>query len=275
MQQSVQDKSNAFICIEGKNGFNDFAANLALSVKVVLIFGGETRVWIENRGAELASAGDAIIIFPNQRYRFETQKNEDYIYLAVDIMRISELLGVISSRTPISSIIKGAANDAELLLLAKNAVRAYSENKSSYRDTVIKGYVTALLGKLFSMAELKENRIDAAERHDTLSEIVGYCNSHFREKLSLTVLERELHISKYYISHIINERLGEGFNEYINSIRINEACKLLRESEKSIKEISAEVGFGTVRSFDRAFASKKGETAREYRKRNTEISKKD
>lgn len=275
MQQSVQDKSNAFICIEEKNGFNDFAANLALSVKVVLLFGGETRVWIENRGAELASAGDAIIIFPNQRYRFETQKNEDYIYLAVDIMRISELLGVISSRTPINSIIKGAANDAELLLLAKNAVRAYSENKSSYRDTVIKGYVTALLGKLFSMAELKENRIDAMERHDTLSEIVGYCNSHFREKLSLTVLERELHISKYYISHIINERLGEGFNEYINSIRINEACKLLRESEKSIKEISAEVGFGTVRSFDRAFASKKGETAREYRKRNTEISKKD
>ena len=125
------------------------------------------------------------------------------------------------------------------------------------------------------MVELKENRIDAVERHDTLSEIVGYCNSHFREKLSLTVLERELHISKYYISHIINERLGEGFNEYINSIRINEACKLLRESEKSIKDISAEVGFGTVRSFDRAFASKKGETAREYRKRNTEISKKD
>ena len=119
------------------------------------------------------------------------------------------------------------------------------------------------------MAELKKNQIDKAEKSDTLSEIMSYFNSHFRENLSLALLERELHISKYYISHIINERLGEGFNEYLNSIRIDEACRLLSESDKSIKEISAEVGFGTVRSFDRAFLSKKGETAREYRKRNS------
>lgn len=269
MQESAFDKNNAFICVEGKGALNDFGANLTLSIKVLLLFSGEARAWIENGGVELAKAGDAIIIFPNQKYRLETQKAEEYIYLTADIKRLSELLGVISSSTPASSVIKGAANDFEACTLAKNTVRAYSENQSSYRDAVIKGYVTALLGKLFSMAELKKNQIDKAEKSDTLSEIMSYCNSHFRENLSLTLLERELHISKYYISHIINERLGEGFNEYLNSIRIDEACRLLSESDKSIKEISAEVGFGTVRSFDRAFLSKKGETAREYRKRNS------
>ena len=113
------------------------------------------------------------------------------------------------------------------------------------------------------------------KKNDTLGEIVGYCNKHFCEKLSLEMLERELHINRYYISHVINEKLGEGFNDYLNSLRVNKACRLLIESDKSIKEISDEVGFGTVRSFDRVFMRKKGETAREYRKRNSEIIKKE
>ena len=275
MLQNLQSKDSAFVCVEGKGGLGDIGANLTLSVRVALLFSKEAKIWVENRGAESASAGDAIIIFPNQKYRLEAQGAEDYIFISADIKRLGELLGVISSQTPKSSIIKGAARDAEVVSLARNAVKAYNENQSSYREAVIKGYAIALLGKLFSMAELKQNQIEDAKKSDTLSEIVGYCNLHFRERLSLAVLEQELHISKYYISHIINERLGEGFSEYINSIRINEACKLLREGEKSIKEISAEVGFGTVRSFDRAFIAKKGETAREYRKRNADFSKKD
>ena len=272
MLENHRDKNDGFICIESKNGLFDFGSNLNLCVKIVLMLNGKTKVWVENKNSETAANGDAIIIFPGQKYRFETQCTEEYILISANIKRLGELLSVLSSYSPVNNVIKGAANDAEIHSLARNAVKAYTDNKSEYRDTMLKGYVTALIGKLFSITALKKNEI---EKTDTLSEIVSYCNLHFKEKLTLEVLERKLHISKYYISHIINERLGEGFNEYVNSIRINEACRLLIESEKNVQEISAIVGFGTVRSFDRAFKAKKGETAREYRKRNTEISKKD
>lgn len=272
MQEFCRDKAEAFYCAEEKDGLKCFGADLHFSVKVILLYGGETKVWVENKSAQIAEAGDAVIIFPNQKYRLETQKKEEYILLVADIRRLSELLGVLSSYSPVSNVVKGAAKNAELEAIAKNTVRTYAEDKSEYRDTVMKGYVTALLGKLFSMAELKKNEL---ERIDTLSEIMSYCNLHFRENLSLEILESELHISKYYISHVINEKLGEGFNEYLNSIRINEACRLLLESDMSIKEISAQTGFGTVRSFDRAFKRQKGETAREFRQRNFEKIKKE
>ena len=267
MQEQYRERADAFLCVEGKNGLCDFGANLHLSVKLVLLKSGETKVWIDNKSAEIARGGDAIIVFPNQSYRFETQKKEEYILITADIKRLSEFLKILSSYSPSSNVIKGLAENAEICELAQNLLKTYAENKSDYRDTVLKGYATALFGKLFSMIELKKNEI---EKSDTLSEIVSYCNMHYKESLSLSVLERELHISKYYISHVINEKLSEGFNEYVNSIRINEACRLLIESKKSIKEISAEVGFGTVRSFDRAFKTKKGETAREFRQRNLE-----
>jgi YesN/AraC family two-component response regulator len=275
MQKNDVGRNNAFLCVKNKNGINDFTSSLSPCVRVILLFEGKTKAWIENRSAELASAGDAIMLFPNQKCRLETQETEEYIYISADITYLSELLGVISSYTPETCIIKGAAKDSEICALAENIFNAYNDKTSDYRGTVLKGYITALLGRLFSASSLRKNQIEYTQRADTLSEIVSYCNSHFRENLSLAELERSLHISKYYISHIINERLGEGFNEYVNSIRINEACRLLIESDKSIGTISDEVGFGTVRSFNRAFKAKKGETAREYRKRNTEISKKD
>ena len=272
MQGIYSNKTEAFLCIEGKEGLDSFSANLHSSVEIVLLFGGETKVWVENRVATVAKSGDAIIIFPNQQYRYETQIKEKYVLLTVDIRRLGEFLSVLSSYSPVSNVIKGAALDVEIRELARNILKTYGEDRSDYRDTVLKGYVTAILGKILSMTELKKNEIT---KNDTLGEIMAYCNEHFCERLSLEVLEQKLHISKYYISHVINEKLGVGFNEYLNSIRINKACKLLIEDEKSIKEISSEVGFGTVRSFDRAFLRKKGETAREYRKRNAEIIKKE
>ena len=259
-------KNDAFICTKGKDGICDFGANLHSNIEVILLYSGKTKVWVENKSAELAKTGDAIIIFPNQNYRFETQEKEEYFLLSADIKYLGEFLRLLSSYSPAHNVIKDAMNDSELCELAKNAQKTCLENKSDYRDTMLKGYVTAFLGKIFSMTELKKNEI---EKTDTLSEIMSYCNINFREKLSLQTLEHDLHINKYYISHIINEKLGESFNDYLNSIRINEACKLLLESKKSIKLISAEVGFGTVRSFDRAFKRQKGETAREYRQRNS------
>ena len=260
-----QNKIDGFLCVEKKDGLVDFGMKLHSNIEMVFIFEGETNVWIDNREAERAESGDAIIIFPCQQYRYETVRQEDHILLAVDIKRIGEFLRAVTANIPTRNVIKGAMQSAELCELVKNIAKTYREDESEYRDTVLKGYVTALLGKLLSMTELKKNEI---EKPNTVSEIMDFCNRHYSEKLSLEYLEEELHISKYYISHVINERLGVSFNDFVNSIRINEASRLLVESDKPIKEISAEVGFGTQRTSDRAFKKQKGETAREYRQRN-------
>ena len=81
MQGIYRNMTEAFLCIEGKEGLDSFSANLHSSVELVLLYGGETKVWIENRVATVAKNGDAIIIFPNQQYRYETQIKGKYILL--------------------------------------------------------------------------------------------------------------------------------------------------------------------------------------------------
>ena len=98
-------------------------------------------------------------------------------------------------------------------------------------------------------------------------EIVGFCSEHFAEELSLEMLESELHLSKYYISHLFSGKLGIRFNDYINSLRISHACRLLRREDMQITEIAGLVGFEDPFYFSRIFARHIGCSPKAYRKR--------
>lgn len=272
MKQDYQNKTDGILCFENGEGALDFGTRLHSNVELVMVRSGEIRVWVGKGEAEIAREGDVIIIFPNQQYRYEAGKNGSCILVIANIRRLGEFLGILTSYSPRRSVIKGVAEESEVSSLFESVLNIYKEDESEYRESVLKGYVTALLGRILQTAELERNGI---EKTNTAGEIMDFCNIHYRERLSLEYLERELHISKYYISHVINERMGISFSDYVSSIRIGEAQRLLSESDKPIKEISAEVGFGTIRSFDRAFKRQKGETPREYRQRILEKKKKD
>jgi YesN/AraC family two-component response regulator len=102
-----------------------------------------------------------------------------------------------------------------------------------------------------------------------LRAVIDYCTRHFTNEISLSSLEEELHLSKYYISHLFNNRIHVHFNHYVNSLRIYEAKRLLRHSDKSITAIGEEAGFGTLRTFNRAFHKQMGCTPGEYRRKES------
>jgi AraC-like DNA-binding protein len=58
------------------------------------------------------------------------------------------------------------------------------------------------------------------------------------------------------------------YSDYVNEIRINEASRLLIQSDKSISQISFECRFETLSYFNRVFFNKKGITPSVYRKRS-------
>ena len=134
---------------------------------------------------------------------------------------------------------------------------------ADYRDAITKGYLLAFFGELLSRMSFKEsNHSDSL----TLRSIVSYCAQNYSRELTLATLEDELHLSKYYISHLFGSKIGTGFNDYINALRVSEACRYLRRTNKSITEISTLVGFGTLRTFNRAFVKQVGMSPSEYRK---------
>ena len=102
---------------------------------------------------------------------------------------------------------------------------------------------------------------------ESLRAIVSFCTQNYNEQLSLSLLQEKLHLNKYYISHLFSGRLGLGFNDYINSLRVSEACRYLLHSDEPIARISTLVGFQTPRTFNRAFIKQMGVSPSEYRRR--------
>ena len=88
--------------------------------------------------------------------------------------------------------------------------------------------------------------------------------------LNLQKLSQKLNVHYNHLSRIINEHLGKSFNDYINSLRIEEAKKKLAdpgEIQKTILEIAYDTGFYSKSVFNTAFKKFTGMTPSQYRKK--------
>lgn len=87
--------------------------------------------------------------------------------------------------------------------------------------------------------------------------------------LTLDTIADELHLSKSYLSRIINAELGVGFVDYVNSLRINEAKNYLLNPEFSqytLESIGLEAGFNSKSAFYSSFKKITGQTPTEFKK---------
>lgn len=240
-----------------------YTAHLHYRIELAFVKSGKTRVTVDSSVYDV-QAGDIIVIFPNQVHRFETLEREKYILLMINPDILSELTNTVTSTVPLSNLIKGGAYDGELSYLIEKISQVYYTDKQ-WKDAILHGYLLSFFGTLLQKLSLKELQ---SKETDTLGAILNYCTKNYDKPLSLDLLEKELHISKYYISHIIGNKINMGFNDYVNSIRVSKACKYLKKTDKSITEISDIVGFNTMRTFNRAFQKQMGTTPSQYRAQN-------
>lgn len=216
------------------------------------------------------SQGDVFLTFPNQIHYYETKGPEQYLIFIIKPDLMPEWMDLFHRGIPSSPVIRGAGNDPRVSTLFEQLADACTRTTlqdadKDYTNTLRRGYLLALFSELLPhMTVSKLNLGDSG----ALRSIVSFCAQNFSENLSLSMLEEKLHLNKYYISHLFSERLGLRFNDYINSLRISEACRLLLNSDYSITEISEHVGFNTLRTFNRAFMKQLGTPPSDYRKNN-------
>ncbi len=91
------------------------------------------------------------------------------------------------------------------------------------------------------------------------------------EHLTLKILADQLGLPEYRTRALINQALGyRNFNDYINQLRICEAAQLLlSDVQTPVLNISLDVGYRTLSSFNRAFKDIQNMSPSEYRQQKT------
>lgn len=206
--------------------------------------------------------GDFFIAFPNQIHRFVSYGPEKYMLFIVNPDLIPELSHLMVGASPSTNLLKASEQPPHLRQLL-DALADADKNGGEHRDVIVRGYLMALFGELLPC--LSPDQVRSADTQ-VLRSVIDFCAENYTRPLSLSMLSDELHISKYYISHLFSNKLNIGFNDYINSLRVSAACRQLRSTEQSVTEVCESVGFSTLRTFNRAFLKHVGTSPSEYRR---------
>lgn len=99
--------------------------------------------------------------------------------------------------------------------------------------------------------------------------IITYLEEHFREEIVFEDMAKEIGISYSYMRKIVYELTGKSLIDYTNLLRIEKAKQLLLESNLSIAQISSEVGYYNVQSFNRFFRKYEGMPPSSYKASKT------
>ncbi len=189
--------------------------------------------------------GEAVLVFPYQRHEYRTEENTD-TWVCI-----------------FSPDLVGSFNKGRVGTPVSNKFKYSTDNNIPTSLLLKKALCYQLCGIFDSGADYK---VKISEKEDLLSKILHYTSKNYKTECSLEDIAHSIGYDYSYISKFFKRMTGQSYKSYLNNLRIGEACRLLRETDKTISEISEICGFGTTRSFNREFLLITDKTPREYKK---------
>ena len=222
-------------------------------IELVYLLSGRTRAYSDHNEV-LLEAGDLFLAFPNQIHYFRDLDEVKCIIFIFPPELCSEFASVFSQSVPVCPAVR--RNDCgEQVYDYLRKIIACNSSGTPYHETERKAYFLLLLSEIFKHMAFEPVNL---RNTDTLRSILRYCLDHYRAPLTLEQIADELHINKYHISHLFSQKIKIGFNDFLNTLRIEDACEALAEPQARITDVAFSVGFSSIRSFNRAFAKQCG-----------------
>ncbi len=99
-----------------------------------------------------------------------------------------------------------------------------------------------------------------------IEKAIKYIKDHFKEKLTLKKVASVVYMNPKYFSQVFKKEIGVSFSEYVNTLKIQHACRLLETTDFPAYRISMECGFSDPSYFSRVFSNQMNMTPQTYRK---------
>lgn len=100
---------------------------------------------------------------------------------------------------------------------------------------------------------------------DFISKVNSYIFENINTKITQQAVADLFNYDRHYFSNLFNQTFRMGFSQYINTYRLNIACRLLTTTDMTITDIAFECGFENVRNFNLVFKKLTSKTPSQYR----------
>ncbi|GHP01076.1 AraC family transcriptional regulator [Reticulibacter mediterranei] len=144
-----------------------------------------------------------------------------------------------------------------------------SEQQQPGYGLVMRGALERILIDLRRMIVVGQTSSITREDESAISPVIRqaliYMEHHFREALPLAEVAQHVGLSSHYFSECFHRLVGQTFQCYLQSLRLQFAQALLAASQLPITTICSSAGFHSLTHFERLFKQRYGLTPRAYR----------
>ena len=237
-----------------------FPLHLHPQPELYLCLSGEVTVTVRNR-TRVLSAGDLAVIFPNEIHSYTAHTPDTNAALIIcDLAYTGRYTDTLLSNHPEDPFFSPDRIHPNVTYAIEEIIAEWALQQQS---PVYAPLIQLILARLLPQLSLIRNK--SSDHQELTYQIANYINEHFREPLTLGQLAQTLGMSKYHLSHLFSEKIGQNFLSYLSSIRLSYACSRLAESDSSITDIAEEAGFESQSTFFRVFKNHLGITPLQYR----------
>lgn len=241
------------------------------AIEIECIVDGHLILEFENENLRL-SKNDIVIIKPNVKHRFlvpATCKACKRVNIAMsshplDSSEIGSFFA--STLSTYSQDFLLLEQDAIIEELMAHIVRELSRQRWGY-NIIVKSELSSLMILLLRSIRrtTRSHNLTYAQQARSLIDAAP------AENWTPALLARQLNISASYLMHIFHAEYDITLMRYLERCRLELAKKLLSDTQKSIFDISADVGFSTLQHFSYVFKKNVGLSPTRYRRISQEI----
>lgn len=223
----------------------DFPQHLHSGVEIIFVEHGCIFLHI-NEKVYPVKKDEIAVVFPNQIHCYEHMGNRNKgSLMIIGSHLLPDYMEEFSRYHPIEPVLKIEALHQDVTYAYKTLLALDGEH-----PRIQKAYANLLMSRLFEEMRLTA---EGSAVDDMIPKLVCFMSEHYMEPLNLEEVAKYLGISRYQLSRIFTNVFHIRFNDYLNRLRIEYAMELINSSNRTITEIAMEVGFGSIRTFHRAF----------------------
>ncbi|MGX7394157.1 AraC family transcriptional regulator [Carnobacterium mobile] len=249
------------------------------SAELLYCIEGKLNVWIDTEFYCL-NAGDFLFINSNIVHSTQSPTKNKVIVLQIPLSFFQEATKggynnyfTIRLNTLLTYEVNGKTNyfpKIKQLLLSMMKYNLHNNTPEKLKVISLLYELMYIMVGNFQNEKKQDSFIETQKYIERMTIITEYIKENYKDELPLATIAEKFNFSPPYFSRFFKKYMGITYFEYLNSVRMDEAYKMLMTTDEPIIDIALSVGFPNTKSFSKLFKQMYHSTPHQHRKKYKE-----
>lgn len=220
-------------------------------INIEILYVMEGKVLITSNTAKIiANVGDIVVINSNYLHSIQSLTEDCSYYCLIIDHEHSQKLGFDTTNNRFISI----TTDKEIKNIYNLIINEMLNRKKYYKKATV-ALCTSMLILLFRNLWLDQNQEinESDSKTSMVKQSIVYINEHYHEDIKIDDICATIGVSKFHFCRIFKEITQKTVNEYLLSLRVQQARFLLKEKNFSVSEAAEATGFNNDSYFSKCY----------------------